>query len=89
MKSMEKEGGTRRNMGIGLREEGEKAMIVNAVSWMARRGKLGVRIRYEKRMEDGDVQGLCGPDPFRFPGQGCSQETPPAVEMLHLPQCWS
>lgn len=53
------------------------------------RGKLGVRIRYEKRMEDGDVQGLCGPDPFRFPGQGCSQETPPAAEMLHLPQCWS
>lgn len=41
MKSMEKEGGTRRNMGIGLREEGEKAMIVNAVSWMARKGKTG------------------------------------------------
>ena len=49
------------------------------------REKLGVSIRYEKRMEDGDVQGLYAPDPFLFPGQGCSQVTPPAAETLHLP----
>ena len=36
-----KGGRTRKNMGIGLSEEGEKAMIVNAVSWMARKGKTG------------------------------------------------
>ena len=41
MKSMDKEGGTRRNMGIELREEGVKAMIVNAVLWMAQKGKIG------------------------------------------------
>ena len=41
MKSMDKEGGTGRNMGIELREEGEKAMIVNAVLCMAQKGKTG------------------------------------------------
>lgn len=36
-------------------------------------------------MEDGDVQGLYGPDPFLLPGQGCTQVTSPAAETLHLP----
>ena len=49
MKSMEKEGGTRRNMGIELREEGEKVMTVNAVSWMARKGKIGCQNKVQEK----------------------------------------
>ena len=46
---MEKEGGTRRNMGIELREEGEKVMTVNAVSWMARKGKIGCQNKVQEK----------------------------------------
>lgn len=84
-----KGGRNQKEHGNRIKEEGE-GHDCQCCFMDGMRGKLGVRIRYaRKRMEMVMYKDCAVQIPFASLVQDAIRETPPAAEMLHLPQCWS